>query len=333
MLWIDNKYALLISPKLDRFKRQKEFTYNFRCPFCGDSARNQSKARGYLYPAKQKLRFKCHNCNLPLTFGTFLEAIDLALYKQYSMERFREGQSSTYTPIEEQKFPDLKSVNIESACAERVDFAVLQNSDHPAAIYLRSRMIPEDRWKELWHIDNMSDLVNIAPEYDTRLKNEPRLLIPYYSQNGILIGVSGRSYDSMDTQRYVTVKFNPQHPLIYNLNHIKAHETVYVTEGAFDSMFLHNCAAAGSTDLDKVEFKNRVLIYDNQPRNRELVGIMQEAIYNNERLVIWPEGWKYKDINEAIVDGVSQEEVQKLIYTNTFTGLMLNLKFQKWSHI
>ena len=43
MLWIDQKYLNLLSPKLERFKRKSDNLYNCRCPICGDSKKNKFK--------------------------------------------------------------------------------------------------------------------------------------------------------------------------------------------------------------------------------------------------------------------------------------------------
>ena len=61
-LYIDHKYTNLLSSRLQRFTRKSRELYNFRCPLCGDSSKNQFKARGYLFNKKQQLIFKCHNC-------------------------------------------------------------------------------------------------------------------------------------------------------------------------------------------------------------------------------------------------------------------------------
>jgi hypothetical protein len=53
-LWLDDKFLRLLSPHLDRFSQKSLHHYNFRCPLCGDSERNEFKARGYVYPKKRR---------------------------------------------------------------------------------------------------------------------------------------------------------------------------------------------------------------------------------------------------------------------------------------
>ena len=58
-LYIDQKYLNLISNKLPLFKKKKDHTYNCRCIICGDSAKKKNKARGYFFPHKTTMFYKC----------------------------------------------------------------------------------------------------------------------------------------------------------------------------------------------------------------------------------------------------------------------------------
>ena len=51
---IDTFYANPVSARLDRFKKVKDGTYNFRCPYCGDSQKHLNKARGYFFTKKSQ---------------------------------------------------------------------------------------------------------------------------------------------------------------------------------------------------------------------------------------------------------------------------------------
>ena len=67
--YIDIKYLSLISPQLQQFKKKSDFLWNFRCPYCGDSQKSRTKARGFVYRKKNALFYKCHNCALGTTLG------------------------------------------------------------------------------------------------------------------------------------------------------------------------------------------------------------------------------------------------------------------------
>ena len=71
-------------------------------------------------------------------------------------------------------------------------------------------------------------------------------------------------------------------------------------------------------------------MFDNQPRNPEIVSQIRSIANKGFAMVVWPSGWLYKDINEAIMDGIPREDVQKLIYNHTHKGLMLQLALSEW---
>jgi hypothetical protein len=50
-------------------------------------------------------------------------------------------------------------------------------------------------------------------------------------------------------------------------------------------------------------------------------------------MVIWPSGIKYKDINDMVMGGMKDREIQDIIDKNTFSGLELKLAFTQWSRI
>ncbi len=85
MLWIDVKYANMISNRLGRYslKNNKPFLANFRCHYCGDSAKNKGKSRGYLIEkgGADFLIYFCHNCGKSTAFGRALKDIDPILYR------------------------------------------------------------------------------------------------------------------------------------------------------------------------------------------------------------------------------------------------------------
>ena len=82
---VDSKYIGLVSSRLKKFKRVKGDLYNFRCPLCGDSKKHKNKARGYIYPLKSDMNYKCHNCGASSTFSNFLKQIDTTLHNMMEM--------------------------------------------------------------------------------------------------------------------------------------------------------------------------------------------------------------------------------------------------------
>jgi len=96
--YIDLKFINDMSARLSQFKRKGDYLYNFRCPHCGDSKKNKTKARAYFYRVKNDMFFKCHNCGEGQSLANFLKFIDPKLHDQYLLERYKGSTPSTPKP-------------------------------------------------------------------------------------------------------------------------------------------------------------------------------------------------------------------------------------------
>lgn len=319
---IDSKYVGLVSTRLQKFKRVKADLYNFRCPICGDSQRNKNKARGYIYSVKNNANFKCHNCGTSLSFNNFLKELDSTLYKQYSMEKFKEGHTGRNFVVEEPIFvfekPTFKSKIDLPLCSE-------VNSGKN---YLEGRKIDSTKF---YFAEKFKEFVNsLKPTFADTTFEESRIVIPLYYQKN-LVGIQGRALNS-NSIKYITVMLDDDAPKIYGLDEINKEKTVYVTEGPFDSTFISNAIAMCGADADvsKWGVSNPVWIYDNEPRNEEIVSRISRTIGRGERIVIWPSDIKQKDLNDMVLAGL---DVKHIVECNTYCGLEAKLKFTTWKKI
>jgi hypothetical protein len=102
-------------------------------------------------------------------------------------------------------------------------------------------------------------------------------------------------------------------------------------------LFLNNCLASGDSSLHVTakyfEAKEKILIFDNEPRNKEIVKLMQDAIKLGHDIVIWPDTLTSKDINEMVMSGISPDEIEEIISNNTFKGLEAQAKFVFWKKV
>ena len=322
---VDSKFIGLISPRLEKFKRVKSNLYNFRCPICGDSKKNRNKTRGYLYSVKANTNFKCHNCGSSMSFNNFLKQVDPAVHKQYTMEKFKDGHTGRNFVVEEPVFkfetPKFK---------QKIDLPKA-STDAASDGYLTARKLDSNKF---YYAAKFKEWVNsIKPTFDDTKYDEPRIIIPlFYNQN--LIGIQGRTleFNNPKSVKYITVMFNDDAPKIYGLDNIRSDAPVYVTEGPFDSTFIPNSVAMCGADADigKWGISNPVWIYDNEPRNREILNRISKTIDAGEKIVIWPSNIIEKDINDMVVSGL---DVQSVIESNTYSGLEAKLKFTTWKKI
>ena len=319
---IDSKFVGLISSRLERFKRVKANLFNFRCPICGDSKKTKSKTRGYLYAVKVNTNFKCHNCGASMSLNNFLKKIDPTLQKQYAMEKFKEGFSGRNFVIDEPKFefetPKFKK-----------KISLPKASENPnSAGYLTARKLNPDNF---YYAEKFKKFVNtLKPTFDNTKHDVERIIIPlYYEKN--LIGLQGRSIGPSKV-KYITVMLNDDAPKIYGLDNIRRDAPVYITEGPFDSTFIRNSIAmcGADADINRWGISNAIWIYDNEPRNSEIVRRIGNTIDNGHSVVIWPSNIDDKDINDMVMSGL---DVQSVIESNTYTGLAAQLKFTTWKKI
>lgn len=327
--------ALRIHVRNFKVKTNTPYVVNFSCPLCGDSSRNKSKARGYLYIKKGRMSFFCHNCGESMGFSKFLQRVNHTLYNEYRLQSFKAYGSTKSekknTPILVNEEKTLKT-SILDGVFERCDELT---SNHPAIQYLQSRKVPEAKYGELYYIDNIADVSRLNPKYIEKMDApEPRIVFPLYNNRGLINGISARSINDQGL-RYIRIKFNDVDDLVFGLENIDKSKTVYVTEGEFDSLFVDNCIAMGNSSLHLsgrvLQYDvNVVLIYDNQPRNPEIVKLLNKGLHHYP-VVIWPESLnRGKDINEMILSGMSQKEVMQVLKQNTYSGLAAKLAFSKW---
>ena len=321
---VDSKYVNLISVRLEKFKRVKTDLYNFRCPICGDSKKNKSKTRGYIYSVKSNTNFKCHNCGASMSLNNFIKKVDPAIHKQYSLEKFRDGHTGRNFVVDEPEFKFEKPM-----FKERVDLPLCSESK-VASDYLQKRKLNPNHF---YFSEDFSAFVKSFKEVEfDNLYEESRIVIPIHYQKK-LVGFQGRAL-SPNSIKYITIMLNDDAPKIYGLDQIKKDESVYVTEGPFDSTFIRNAIAmCGEADADVCRWgiNNPVWIYDNEPRNREIVQRIRKTIESGDSTVIWmPNNIVEKDINDMVMSG---HNVQSLIESNTYSGLEAKLKFNTWKKI
>ena len=321
---IDSKYVNLVSSRLQKFKRVKANLYNFRCPICGDSKKHKNKARGYLYQVKTNTNFKCHNCGASLSLNNFLKQIDPVLHKQYTMEKFKEGFAGGRNfVVEEPKFEFKKPV-----FKKKLDLPVASEVSI-ANEYLSKRGLDPSKF---YFADKFKQWVNTQKKtFDYINKDESRIIIPMYDESKTLIGFQGRSLGP-NSVKYITVMLNEEAPKIYGLDTIKTEKPIYIVEGPFDSSLIENSVAMCGSDINIRTFgwSDYIWVFDNEPRNREINNRVSKIIDRGDKVVIWPNHIKQKDINDMVLSNI---DVMSVLKSNTYSGLKAKVKFNNWKKI
>ncbi len=344
-MYTEIKYLNLLSSQLPKFKRKKEFLWNFRCPLCGDSERNKSKARGFVFQHKGSLLFKCHNCGVSLPFGKLIETVNIGLYKEYVLERFSENKT-TKPKMDMRKFN--KAVSSFSDRMNDFQFEVLTpstipehkqgplegltpldnlNNSHPAKEYILNRKLPTSA---LYYTEKFKEWTNsVKPKtFQDITHDEGRIIIPFRDKEGNVFGFQGRSLSNSGL-RYITILLDEDALKVFGLESLDHEKPIYITEGPFDSLLLENAIAMAGADASVRDagITNGVFVYDNEPRNAQITTRILKHINDGDSVVIWPATLKEKDINDMFLAG---HDVQLLVQSNTYNGLTATLKFNDW---
>jgi DNA primase len=335
-VFIDRSFLLRMSPKLGRFSKKKDDLYNFRCPLCGDSQKNKLKARGFVYRKQNDYFFMCHNCGASTTFYNFLKQVDESLLKEYQLERYKNGETgnNNYTK------PEFQEIKQEAPKFKKTLELPTINSlpeAHFAKVYVQKRRIPQNFSSQLYYAEDFKQFVaSLGIEKEGLHKEDKRLVIPFYDKEKNLIAIQGRALGESKL-RYITLKLHDDNKKVFGLDRANTESMVYVTEGPIDSMFIENAVATADSNLesitDCVDKSKVVLVFDNEPRNKEIVAKINSAIDNHFNVVIWPEFIDSKDINEMVLDGFSPDEIQDIISKNTFVNLRAKMEFVNWKKI
>jgi len=313
------KFVGLVSGKLRNYKFQHNKA-NFSCPLCGDSKHNSKKSRAWILEDKEgKPYFHCFNCGEGMSFKNFLKSQDDELYRQYVAEQFfNKGEYKPNKKVEDnsdkikyEQFISLKNI---------ISCTKMNNS----SIYLRNRKLFEEKLGLFYHTNNYGELLKelkLEKYKDEFCFTEEKLVIPHFNRNNELAYIQFRSLDPRSKLRYKTYKVIEDEDKIWNLNNIDFNKKyIYITEGALDASFLDNAVAMSGSDISRDNNfmnnnKDKIrIIYDNEPRNPEIVKKYWKAIENGFSVYLWPKNIEPKDINDYYREGGNLDIFTKDVY-------------------
>ena len=288
---------------LERFAWKKSNLANCRCPICGDSQKNKSKARGFFYQKADSYFYKCHNCNHSCNLYNFLNHVSSQLAKEYSLERWKCGKDKNKTPHkEDDMFKKLNSSNFGS-------FMKKLDPDTNVMVGKEERLVIPFFNEEGNVVAVQGRSINFKDESNAR-----------------------------KTAKYITVKHDKSiDRLWYGMWRANPKKRIYVVEGPIDSMFLQNSVAmvgAGALEVLPKRFKysSMTFVLDNEPRNPQICSYVEKLINMGKEVCIWPKNISEKDINDLAYK-MSTRKIQKMINENTFSGLEAKLRFETWRKV
>jgi transcription elongation factor Elf1 len=337
MLFVDVKYANILSPRLRNYKRKGEYLWNFSCAVCGDSSKNKLKARGFIYKVKMGLFVKCHNCGYSTNLGAFIKYIDTSLYQEYVLENYKESGAprSAHKSVDIAIPSILKSPELTDSILDPIKRLDSLPIDHPAVKYSLNRKIPSKLFHLLYFAPRFKQYVNtvVPGKFKMETDEHPRLIIPYFNLHGKCFAFQGRAFGKEDP-KYYTIKVDDAEERIYGLDRVNYAKRIYILEGPIDSLFIPNAIAVSGSSFNSPSVEalkvNATVVYDNEPRSPELSKLIKKTIDEGFSVCLWPEAVTEKDVNEMIMAGKSPEEILSIINENTYNGAEARLRFATW---
>ena len=342
MDWVENKYMMLISSRLERFKRKSGNVFNFRCPICGDSETHKSKTRGYIYDKKGKSLFHCHNCNATMSLSNLIKSVDQVLYNEMQLEKLKGEKTPEQTELEAFVDKMKKPIFMKEGPLKGLKKVSQLSPDHRVKKLIDARKIPTPYHAKLFSCPNFKKFTNELVPYkfaeESLAHDETRLLIPFFTKEKTVHAYQGRAVGN-SAVKYITIILDDTVPKVYGLDTVNFNRPVYVTEGPIDSMFIDNSIATAGGDLVSAlgnlqsSKSSMVIVYDNEPRSRDTIKKLDKAIMQGYNVVIWPENLDHKDINDMVLAGMSTEFITHILKTNTYRDLAAKLALTKWSKV
>jgi hypothetical protein len=277
----------------------------------------------------------CHNCGVSTTFYNFLKQVDPNLLKEYALERYKNGETGNNN-YEKPKFEEAKTSK--PVFKKSLDLPSIDSlpEAHFAKVYVQSRRIPETFFSQLYYADDFAAFIQSLGIEKELSKEDKRLVIPFYDKEKNLVAIQGRSLGESKL-RYITIKTHEDNHKVFGMDRVDEEKMIYVVEGPIDSMFIENAVATADSNLESITSiydKSKVtLIFDNEPRNKEIIKKIDDAIEKHYNVVIWPEMVDSKDINDMVMDGFSPDEIQDIISKNTFVNLRAKAEFVNWKKV
>lgn len=344
-------YLKYISHSLPLFRDQGK-RYSCRCIVCGDSKKDQNKARGNFFVHDNHLLYKCFNCGYSVSFDKFLKDYFPSYYEEAIFEEFSSNPKDN--PLKnnvEKSISKLKRRKNAINNSVLADYQTLNKveDDNPCKRYLIKRGL-QDYLGIFYYIPSLEEFVSLLPDYNSKEKKRKYdfgevIGIPHWNRDKteldfIQMRLLPSHIGASSHMRYLTFKVNAGEntPKVFGLERLNPNKRIInVTEGAFDSLFVDNCIAiSGLTDWRRIvhlqdhNHELRYIIDNDWVDNKQVRGVAEDIINAGYSVCLLPNNQyeRWKDLNDAYLDGYSKEEIEEMIQKNTFKGLSATFKLK-----
>ena len=276
--------------------------FNFRCPFCGDSKKNNHKRRFHLqFTSETEIFFNCFNCE---TRGNF-----------YDLYGHIKGYSS------KEAFSIINKFNPELIRKQLLNNSFKQNSQNEASsiltnfdIFLNRFCLKEDSvingFKEKILIDKLVEFksqrgIENYPCYICKQgKFDKRIIIPII-ENNHCVYFQGRATSNDIEPKYLNPSVEKEN-IILNKENFDRNKFIIITEGILDALTFDNQGTTCLGSVVKDSFLKELFKYTNkgvilaldgdETGKKKMLKIHSESSFKQKLLYFFLD--TYKDWNE-----------------------------------
>lgn len=333
-------YIRMLKDSVRNYREKSPEVIQCSCPVCGDSRTESWKARFYfLFDNKEYSYYvNCHNCNYANSFKWFLRSEFPDVFKLYMMEEFKNSKKDE--PSLEQIASKMNSVDIskmKGIVSLKKNATLLKDVDDKEVIdYCEGRSFTDNHYNKLYFTDNFGQFNrDMGADKKYQNGNDKRIIIPFI-EDGVLVGWQGRSIDPNNKKKYITVSLGLSETILFGIDDINESKTIFVTEGALDSLFLDNAIAVNGmnkfdNEYTRKRLTNCILVLDNERRNKQVTNEIKKLIDKGFRVYYNNGDFLGKDINDYFHNEcLNRERVESLIKEKSEKGLMAKLNYVKY---
>jgi hypothetical protein len=283
--------------------------YMCSCPICKEGS-SPWKTRFYILTEKKDyITVYCQKCSYCTNFKTFLREYSPYIFAEYQLEDRQELLSDLKngTLVKKQNYKSDWNKEVELKYKFKLNEKYFQPAINYKAAY--------EFCKRRNIVEYIHDLYyNVHP--DSMLSG--MIVFPFImGDRETLYGFQGRH-----TEKKLFHTYSKNESMkVYNLYNVDVTKTVYAFESIIDSLMMDNTIAMLGTTLSENVFKKLkdiVYVCDNDG-----TGLKRTLQYLNEgkKCFIFPDSFKFKDFNEAVMGGINKSTLPSLVEENTFQGL------------
>jgi hypothetical protein len=261
-----------------------------------------------------------------MNLGKLIEFVNPSLYQEYIADTILEKKSMS---LPRKEIAPLDTLRMSAPNFRKNKSPLLKlkkisslSPTHFAKTYIENRKIPTKQHYRLYYAKNFNAWVNtIIPNKLDEKYDEPRLVTPFIDESGNLFGFAGRSFQPDPYLRYITIMIDDDKPKVFGIDNVNFEKPYYIVEGQLDALFLENSVAmagaeGNSEGLENIS--NATYVFDNEPRNKEIVKRMEKVLKKGQKVAVWPDKIVDKDINDMVLSGIKPLELEGNLRLNSW---------------